>query len=90
MNYRMRLLALLVLFLLTTLASAQGGGQLHFCLRSDPKTFDPVLVDDDPSERVRYMTGGFLLRLNRFTQQLEPELATSWKVSKDGLSLIHI
>ncbi len=87
MNYRARLLFLFCLFFVTTLASAQGGGQLHFCLRSDPKTFDPVLVDDDASERVRYMTGGFLLRLNRFTQQLEPELATSWRVSKDGRTI---
>ncbi len=87
MNSRSRVLLSLIFFFVTTLASAQGGGQLRFCLRSDPKTFDPVLVDDDPSERVRYITGGFLLRLNRFTQQLEPELATSWKVSKDGRTI---
>src|SRR4029077_2474824 len=28
--------------------------------------------------------GGVLVRLNRQTQALEPELAQSWKVSKDG------
>ena len=33
---------------------------------------------------VRYLTGGVLVRLNRQTQELEPELAQSWKVSKDG------
>ena len=87
MNSRSRVLLSLTLFLVTTLASAQGGGQLRFCLRSDPKTFDPVLVGDDPSERVRYITGGFLMRLNRLTQRLEPELATSWKVSKDGRTI---
>ena len=75
------------LLLLTGLAGAQGGGQLRFCLRSDPKTFDPVLVDDDASERVRYLTGGFLMRVNRLTQELEPELATSWKLSKDGRTI---
>ena len=26
-------------------ASAQG--ELHFCLRSEPKTFDPLKVEDD-------------------------------------------
>jgi len=36
---------------------------------------------------VRYMTGGFLMRLNRLTQQLEPELATSWKLSNDGRTI---
>ena len=65
-------------------AQAQNGGELRFCLRSEPKTFDPLLVDDDSSLSVRYLTGGVLARLNRHTQELEPELAESWKVSKDG------
>jgi peptide/nickel transport system substrate-binding protein len=63
-------------------ASAQG--QLHFCLRSEPKTFDPLKVEDDASAAIRYLTGGVLVRLNRQTQALEPGLATSWKVSKDS------
>ena len=33
---------------------------------------------------VRYLTGGVLVRMNRQTQALEPELAQSWKVSKDS------
>ncbi|MGA3104240.1 MAG: ABC transporter substrate-binding protein [Terriglobales bacterium] len=65
-------------------AQAQNGGELRFCLRSEPKTFDPLLVDDDSSLSVRYLTGGVLARVNRHTQELEPELAESWKVSKDG------
>lgn len=79
-------------FLLLTLCSAllagsafsQSGGELRFCLRSEPKTFDPLLVDDDSSLSIRYLTGGVLVRANRHTQELEPELAESWKVSKDG------
>jgi peptide/nickel transport system substrate-binding protein len=63
---------------------AQSGGELRFCLRSEPKTFDPMLVDDDASLSIRYLTGGVLLRADRKTQELEPELAESWKVSKDG------
>jgi peptide/nickel transport system substrate-binding protein len=65
-------------------AAAQGGGELRFCLRTEPKTFDPLKVDDDASGAIRYLTGGVLVRVNRQTQQLEPELALSWKVSKDG------
>jgi len=61
----------------------QTGGELHFCLRGEPKTFNPILVDDDAAENVRYLTGGVLIRLNRQTQVLEPALATSWTVSKD-------
>jgi peptide/nickel transport system substrate-binding protein len=61
--------------------------QLRFCLHSDPKTFNPLIVDDDASEVVRYLTGGVLVRLNRHSQKLEPDLASSWKVSADGRSI---
>ena len=64
--------------------SAMAQGELRFCLRSEPKTFDPLKVEDDASVAIRYLTGGVLLRLNRQTQALEPELAQSWKISKDG------
>jgi len=64
-------------------ALAQGG-ELRFCLRTEPKTFDPLKVEDDASGAIRYLTGGVLMRINRQTQELEPGLAVSWKVSKDG------
>jgi len=64
--------------------TAAAQGELRFCLRSEPKTFDPLKVEDDASMAIRYLTGGVLVRLNRQTQVLEPELAQSWKVSKDG------
>src|SRR5208283_4884510 len=70
--------------LLSSFAFSQSGGELRFCLRSEPKTFDPLLVDDDASLSIRYLTGGVLARVNRRTQELEPELAESWKISKDG------
>ncbi len=74
----------LCLALLLGAASAQGGNELRFCLRAEPKTFDPMRVDDDSSLAIRYLTGGVLVRVNRQTQALEPELAQSWKLSKDG------
>jgi peptide/nickel transport system substrate-binding protein len=64
--------------------SAQNGGELRFCLRMEPKTFDPLKVEDEASASIRYLTGGVLVRVNRQTQELEPELAQSWKISKDG------
>src|SRR5579864_6758306 len=70
--------------LFITLAAAQTGGELRFCLRSEPKTFDPLKVEDDASMAIRYLTGGVLVRLNRQTQAVEPGLATSWKISKDS------
>jgi peptide/nickel transport system substrate-binding protein len=65
-------------------SSAVAQGELRFCLHSEPKTFDPLKVEDEASVTIRYLTGGVLVRMNRQTQALEPELAQSWKVSKDG------
>jgi peptide/nickel transport system substrate-binding protein len=62
----------------------QAATELRFCLRAEPKTFDPLLVDDGDSETVRYLTGGVLIRINRKTQQATPELAASWDVDRTG------
>jgi peptide/nickel transport system substrate-binding protein len=45
-------------------------------------------VDDEASELVRYLTGGVLLRLNRQTQELEPQLAESYQVSPQGTLIV--
>ncbi len=83
-----RTLGLVLLAAVMTLtAMAQSAGELRFCLRSEPRTFDPLLVSDEASDTVRYLTGGVLVRINRQTQTLEPELASSWKVSKDSRSI---
>ena len=39
------------------------------------------------SELVRYLTAGVLLRFNRLTQKVEPQLAESWSLSPDGKTL---
>src|SRR5580693_4493580 len=70
--------------------SALAQGELRFCLRSEPKTFDPLKVEDDASVAIRYLTGGVLVRMNRQTQALEPELAKSLTVSKDGRQITFI
>jgi peptide/nickel transport system substrate-binding protein len=64
--------------------SAQSGGELRFCLRADPKTFDPLLAEEEPSDTIRFLTGGVLIRFNRQSQKLEPELAASWTVRDQG------
>ena len=68
-------------------SAGQSGGELHFCLRGEPKTFNPLLVEEDASETIRYLTGGVLIRLNRQTQALEPGLAVSWKVAPNGRTI---
>ena len=74
----------LVLGLWPLSALAQAGGELRFCLRAEPKTLNPLLVADDNSEIIRYLTGGVLIRVNRKTQAFEPELAASWKIIESG------
>ena len=87
----LRHLFVLAIFLVVPVTRAQSGGVLHFCLHGEPKTFNPILVDDEASENIRYLTGGVLIRLNRQTQALEPALATSWRVSKDGRTItLHL
>jgi peptide/nickel transport system substrate-binding protein len=53
-------------------------------MRADPKTFDPLLSAEETSETIGYLTGGVLIRFNRQSQRLEPELAVSWKVLDRG------
>jgi peptide/nickel transport system substrate-binding protein len=73
-----------VLVFLLCGAAAGWASELRFCLRIDPKTFNPLLVEDESSQAIRYLTGGVLIRLNRYTQELEGELAAKWKVSENG------
>jgi peptide/nickel transport system substrate-binding protein len=88
MKRNLRFSALILFFgsccWLSRSVQGQAGAELHFCLHGEPKTFNPVLVDDEASENIRYLTGGVLLRVNRETQALEPALAESWQVSRDG------
>jgi len=68
-------------------AAPPYGGELRFCLYSEPKTFHPLLVADASSETIRYLTAGVLIRANRLTQELEPELAASWRVLAGGRAI---
>src|SRR5579859_5692166 len=72
------------LALLVVELGALSAGELRFSLRLEPKTFNPLLVEEESSETIRYLTGGVLVRVNRYTQELEGELASKWKVSENG------
>jgi peptide/nickel transport system substrate-binding protein len=78
------LFVLRLLFLLLVSLPLAAQSELRFCIASDPKTFNPLLVEDDSTETIQYLTGGVLIRVNRLTQNAEPELATSWKVTGGG------
>jgi peptide/nickel transport system substrate-binding protein len=69
-------------------AASRLPGELAWTIGYDPKTFDPAKVDDQESELVRYLTAGVLLRFNRLTQKVEPQLAESWRLSQDGKTIV--
>jgi peptide/nickel transport system substrate-binding protein len=77
----------IVLVIIAAVSLTAFADELRFYLRSEPKTFNPIMVADESSETIRYLTGGVLIRLNRDTQKLEPELAQAWKVSRDGKTI---
>ena len=83
----MRRLCIYLLLAAALVSSAVGQNELKFYLRSEPKTFNPAMVADDASETLRYLTGGVLLRMNRQTQTLDPELATAWHISQGGRTI---
>ena len=68
-------------------AAPRQPGELAWAIHYDPSTFDPVKVDDQVSDLVRYLTGGVLLRFNRQTQQVEPQLAESFQLSPQGTQI---
>lgn len=67
---------------------AQWGGELRLCLRSEPRSLHPALVNSDSEETFRYLTGGVLVRVNRVTQELMPELAVSWTSEEGGRRIV--
>lgn len=77
-----------VLLLSSVDLMAQSGGELRFCLSAEPKTLNPLMIQDNQSETIAYLTGGVLLRVNRVTQKPQPELATNWKVLDGGRRII--
>jgi peptide/nickel transport system substrate-binding protein len=71
---------------LARLAEVSGhyGGHLTIGERAEPKTLNPVTATDAVSREVIGRLMGDLIEINRSTQQTEPALAKSWKISPDG------
>jgi len=60
------------------------GGSLVTSQSAGPQTFNPLLAYDQQTLTVSDCMMGHLIRINRRTQQAEPELARSWRISEDG------
>lgn len=67
-------------------SAGQYGGRLVVGLRAEPKTLNPVTAEDAVSREVIGGLMADLVHINRSTQQSEAALATSWKLSADGLN----
>jgi peptide/nickel transport system substrate-binding protein len=63
---------------------AHRGGQIVASIRSEPRSFNRVLVNDQASDLISTLTQGRLVRINRSTFELEPWLAERWETSADG------
>src|ERR1700746_2089913 len=62
------------------------GGRLVVSLRGEQKTLNPLIAADARSREVIGVMQADLVHINRATQQTEPALAKSWKISSDGLT----
>lgn len=63
---------------------AEPAGELRVTIKTDPKTLNPLMAEEDASDRIRYLTGGVLIRVNRKEQENQAELAESWNVDEGG------
>ncbi|MFN0083766.1 MAG: ABC transporter substrate-binding protein [Blastocatellia bacterium] len=68
-------------------AAPRGGGRIVISKSAGPRTFNRLLSFDDQTTAINNCLMGALIRINRQTQQPEPELAESWKISPDGKAI---
>jgi peptide/nickel transport system substrate-binding protein len=78
---------LILFFLVPALVLTAAPKELRFAIAADPRSFDPLHIEESNSEIVRYLTAGVLVRVNRDTDQPQPELAESWTVTEGGRTL---
>ena len=70
--------------MITDNAPGHAGGRLAVALRSEPKTLNPALAEDEPSRDVIRCLTADMIHINRSSLKTEPALAKSWRVSRDG------
>ena len=63
--------------------SGHSGGRLVISRRSEPKTLNPLVAIDSTSREIIGLISADLIHINRSTQETEPALAASWRVSPD-------
>lgn len=67
----------------------QGANTLVYCSEASPSTFNPQLASDGPTFNAASSTVfNRLIEFKYGSTELEPGLAESWEISKDGLSYV--
>ena len=89
-SLRLAVRTLGLLIIVTCLCLGEGS-ELRIAMRSDPRTTNPLLVDEEAGELVRYLTSGVLIRINRASQQAQPELALRWRwTDQNRMLVLHL
>jgi peptide/nickel transport system substrate-binding protein len=60
------------------------GGRLVISQRAEPKTLNPLVALDTSSREIIGLITADLIHINRFSQNTEASLASSWQASPDG------
>src|SRR5947209_3529371 len=60
------------------------GGTLVTSRRAEARTLNPLVAMDGTSRELIGLLMADLIHINRYTQQTEPALASSWQTSQDG------
>lgn len=73
------------------LTCGKPGGTLVLSAASGPKSFNPLVAQESSTTAITSLLFEGLTRTNPVTLAIEPNLASSWEVSSDGLTWIfHI
>ena len=59
------------------------GGRLTVTLRSEPRSFNPLVASHAVTDVFTHLTQAKLVRVNRATRELEPWLAEKWETASD-------
>lgn len=71
--------------------AVERGGQLVASIRTEPRTFNRLVAQDQVTDLLNTLMQGRLVRINRSTFELEPWLAERWESSPDGLRhVLHL
>ena len=67
-------------------SSASRPKTLVGSIRAEPRSFNRYVARDIATEEITFLTQASLVRVDRVSQQLQPELAEDWELLPDGVT----